>query len=291
MIDQATALRKKLASMNTEQEQSKTIAVISGKGGVGKSNFSLNFSIALSRLGKKVLLFDMDIGMGNIDILMGITAHHTIVDLFDNNLTINDLLIKGPEGIDYIAGGNGLPNLFKLDEKKSEVLIDQLQTVLNDYDYVLFDMGAGMTEETIKFLMAMDEIFVITTPEPTAITDAYSAIKYICLFDQSIPLYLIVNRAETVVEGQQTLKRLKQAVLQFLVKEVNRLGVLLDDKTVQQAVSHQEPFLIYAPKAVISKNLLEICKNYLDKNNEQNHDKNQHTSFISKLQRFFVRGR
>ncbi|MEH7234754.1 MinD/ParA family protein [Bacillus sp. JJ1562] len=291
MIDQASALRKKLASMNNEQDQPKSIAVISGKGGVGKSNLSLNFSIAISQLGKKVLLFDMDIGMGNIDILMGITAHHTIVDLFENNLSINDLLIKGPQGIDYIAGGNGLPNLFKLDEKKSEYLIDQLQLVLNDYDYVIFDMGAGMTEENVKFLMAMDEIFVITTPEPTSITDAYSAMKYICLFDQSIPLYLIVNRAENETEGMQTLKRLKQAVLQFLMKEVGVLGVLLDDKTVQKAVSHQEPFLIYAPKAVISKNLLDICKNYLGKHKEQNHDKNQKPSFISKLQRFFVRGR
>ncbi|MDR4886480.1 MinD/ParA family protein [Fredinandcohnia sp. QZ13] len=291
MIDQATALRKKLASMNNEQEQPKTIAVISGKGGVGKSNLSLNFSIALSRFGKKVLLFDMDIGMGNIDILMGITAHHSIVDLFEKNLTMKELLIKGPEGIDYIAGGNGLPNMFKLDEDKSEYLIEQLQFILNDYDYVIFDMGAGMTEENVKFLLAMDEIFVITTSEPTAITDAYSAMKYICLFDQFIPLYLIVNRAENESEGMQTLKRLKQVVLQFLVKEVNLLGVLLDDKAVQKAVSRQEPFLLYAPKALISKNLLDICKKYLDENNEQSKEKNQDTSFISKLQRFFVRGR
>ncbi|MFD1777912.1 MinD/ParA family protein [Fredinandcohnia salidurans] len=289
MIDQATALRNKLGSMNNEQDQPKTIAVISGKGGVGKSNFSLNFSIALSQFGKKALLFDMDIGMGNIDILMGITAHHTIVDLFEKNLSITDLLIKGPDGIDYIAGGNGLPSLFKLDESKSQYLIDQLQSVLHDYDYIIFDMGAGMSEESVKFLMAMDEIFVITTPEPTSITDAYSVIKYICLFDQSIPMYLIVNRADNESEGMQTLKRLKQAVLQFLIKEINLLGVLLDDKTVQKAVSHQEPFLLYAPKAVISKNLLDICKSYLG--NEKNQEKNQHTSFISKLQRFFVRGR
>jgi flagellar biosynthesis protein FlhG len=289
MIDQATALRNKLGSMNNEQDQPKTIAVISGKGGVGKSNFSLNFSIALSQFGKKALLFDMDIGMGNIDILMGITAHHTIVDLFEKNLSITDLLIKGPDGIDYIAGGNGLPSLFKLDESKSQYLIDQLQSVLHDYDYIIFDMGAGMSEESVKFLMAMDEIFVITTPEPTSITDAYSVIKYICLFDQSIPMYLIVNRADNESEGMQTLKRLKQAVLQFLIKEIKLLGVLLDDKTVQKAVSHQEPFLLYAPKAVISKNLLDICKSYLG--SEKNQEKNQHTSFISKLQRFFVRGR
>ncbi|THE14487.1 MinD/ParA family protein [Bacillus timonensis] len=291
MIDQAAALRRKLAMMNNKRDQTKAIAVISGKGGVGKSNVSLNFSIALSRFGKKVLLFDMDIGMGNIDILMGITAHHTIVDLFEKNLTIKELLIKGPEGIDYIAGGNGLPNLFKLDEKKSEYLMEQLQFILNEYDYVIFDMGAGMTEENVKFLLAMDEIFVITTSEPTAITDAYSAMKYICLFDQSIPLYLVVNRAENEAEGMQTLKRVKQVVLQFLVKEVNLLGVLPDDKAVQKAVSHQEPFLLYAPKALISKNLLDICKKYLDENNEQSQEKNQDTSFISKLQRFFVRGR
>nr|WP_309099363.1 MinD/ParA family protein [Fredinandcohnia onubensis] len=289
MIDQATALRNKLGSMNNEQDQPKTIAVISGKGGVGKSNFSLNFSIALSQFGKKALLFDMDIGMGNIDILMGITAHHTIVDLFEKNLSITDLLIRGPEGIDYIAGGNGLSSLFKLDENKSQYLIDQLQSVLHDYDYIIFDMGAGMSEESVKFLMAMDEIFVITTPEPTSITDAYSVIKYICLFDQSIPMYLIVNRADNESEGMQTLKRLKQAVLQFLIKEIRLLGVLHDDKTVQKAVSHQEPFILYAPKAVISKNLLDICKSYLG--SEKNQEKNQHTSFISKLQRFFVRGR
>ncbi|WP_449540026.1 MinD/ParA family protein [Ferdinandcohnia sp. Marseille-Q9671] len=290
MIDQATALRNKLAMINNNQEQPKTIAVISGKGGVGKSNLSLNFSIALSKFGKKVLLFDMDIGMGNIDILMGVTAHHTIVDLFEKNLSIHDLLIKGTEGIDYIAGGNGLPNLFKLDDKKSEYLIEQLQFVLKDYDYVLFDMGAGMTEENVKFLMAMDEIFIVTTPEPPSITDAYSAMKYLCMFDQSIPFYLLVNRAESEAEGFQTMKRLKQVVLQFLVKEINTLGVLLDDKTVQKAVTHQVPFLLYSPKSLVSKSLQEICKNYLEQNKVQIIDQNHHVSFISKLQRFFVRG-
>src|SRR5690606_4335696 len=290
MMDQAEVLRKKLASKNN-QNQPKTIAVISGKGGVGKSNLSLNFSIALSQFEKKVLLFDMDIGMGNIDLLMGITARHTIVDLFENNLSINDIIMKGPKGIDYIAGGSGLPTLFKLDNKKSDYLINQLQVLLTDYDYVIFDMGAGMTEENVKFLLAMDEIFVILTPEPTSITDAYSAMKYICMFDQSIPMYLLVNRAEKETSGIQTSKRLKQAALQFLIKEVAILGVVLDDNTVQKTVIHQEPFLLYAPNAGVSKSLMEICKKYLEIRNEQHINKNQQSSFISKLQRFFVRGR
>ncbi|MFT4413581.1 MinD/ParA family protein [Fredinandcohnia humi] len=287
MTDQAEALRQKLATVTSSKGHPKTIAVISGKGGVGKSNISLNFSIALSKYGKKVLLFDMDIGMGNIDILMGISAQYSIVDLFDNDLKIYDLLIKGPEGIDYIAGGNGLSSLFKLDESSSDYLLEQIQQILNHYDYVIFDMGAGMSEENAKFLLAMDEIFIITTPEPTSITDAYSAMKYICMFDQSIPFYLLVNRAQSESEGLQTLKRLKQVANQFLVKEIFQLGVLLDDKTVQKAVSHQIPFILYSPKSVISKSLQDIMSNYVENYVEKNRvQARENQSFISKLQRF-----
>lgn len=285
MTDQASALRKKLASIDTNENNPITIGVISGKGGVGKSNISLNFSIALAKYGKKVLLFDMDIGMGNIDILLGITTHHSISDLFNSNLSITDLLVKGPEGIDYIAGGNGLSSLFKLSESNSEYLTQQLQLILNQYDYVMFDMGAGMSEENVKFLMAMDEIFVITTPEPTSITDAYSAMKYLCMFDHSIPFNLLVNRAQSEAEGIQTFKRLKQVVSKFLSKEISLLGVLSDDKTVPKAVSHQVPFILYSPKAMVSKSLYEMMTRYVDKTNDVT---SNNQSFISKLQRFLT---
>ncbi|MCH1623765.1 MinD/ParA family protein [Fredinandcohnia quinoae] len=286
MTDQAEALRRKLESLSINRNTAKTIAVLSGKGGVGKSNISLNFSIALSMRGKRVLLFDMDFGMGNIEILMGTSTKYSIVDMFEKDVTLTDMIIRGPEGIDYIAGGTGLSSLFRLDEDKSALLFNQLQLIMDKYDFVIFDMGAGMTEDVINFLMSVDEVFIVTTPEPTSITDAYSAMKLICMSDNSVPLFLIVNRAQSELEGIAASKRIQQVTRQFLRKEINVMGILIDDKNVQKAVSHQVPFILYAPKAQISKMIESIVNNYVT--NLSMKDKNSF-SFISKLQRFFGR--
>ncbi|MFC4320163.1 MinD/ParA family protein [Litchfieldia salsa] len=280
MTDQAQNLRNQLKSI--EKKKTKTIAVISGKGGVGKSNFSLNFSLALSQSGQKVLLFDMDIGMGNIDILMGVSSPYSFIDLFERDLSIRDIIKSVPDQLSYISGGTGLSSLFNLDKEKFNYFVNQMHDIMPEYNYLIFDMGAGISEENLQFLLTVDEIFVITTPEPTSITDAYSAMKHICSYTKDIPFFLIVNKAQNEKEGIATIERIDHAVKHFLYKETIKLGSIPDDKNVVKAVKHQVPVLIYSPKSSVSRSIEEIVRTYTSQTPTGTIVK-EHTPFISKL--------
>lgn len=285
MRDQAEKLRAKIEQLQSGAK-TKTIAVVSGKGGVGKSNFSLNFALGLSKAGASVLLFDMDIGMGNIDILMGVTPNHTIVDIFENDLKLKDIIEKGTDNLSYIAAGTGLSRIFKLDYSKFELFITQLEELVEEYQYIIFDMGAGITDDSLQFILSANEIFVIATPEPTSITDAYAVMKYIHLKESNVPFYLIVNRTYSEKQALSTSNRLGNAVKQFLDKDVVSLGDLPDDRVVTKAVSHQMPFLLYAPDSDVSRSMLKIVNRY----QKSDFDKNKTTSsysFISKLRSYF----
>ncbi|MBM6618426.1 MinD/ParA family protein [Bacillus suaedaesalsae] len=287
MRDQAESLRQRLQRMK-DRTEAKVIAVVSGKGGVGKSNFSLNFAINLSRNKQKVLIFDMDIGMGNIDILMGLPSRGSFVDIFKQGISIQDIIKEGPEGVDFISGGSGLSTLFKLDSEKLSYFLNQLGKLALDYDYILFDMGAGITEDSLQLLLSVHEIFVVTTPEPTAITDAYSMMKYICTKENNAEFYLIVNRALSHEEGTSTLKRLSEVMRQFLKKEIVQLGYLPDDRNVNKAVSRQTPFSVFDPKSKVSIALKEIADRYIDGNSIENgKQKPKSFSFISRLRHYF----
>jgi flagellar biosynthesis protein FlhG len=208
-------------------------------------------------------LLDMDIGMGNIDILLGQSSPLTIIDLFDRRLPLRELIKTGPENVSFIAGGTGLTNIFTMDEEKVDYFLKELQSLSAQYDYLLFDMGAGISEDRLYLLKAVHEIFVVTTPEPTAITDAYAMMKYVHMQEKEIPLYLIVNRAQTDKEGRETLERLKQVAKQFLHKEVMSLGVLPEDHTVAKAVARQIPFLLFDPAAKASRAMHTLVDRYL----------------------------
>lgn len=286
MNDQAEVLRKRVEGYLTETT-AKTLAVISGKGGVGKSNFSLNFAISLAQKGKRILVFDMDIGMGNIDILLGKHSEYSIIDFFERGLSLSDIVTVGPEKISIITGGTGLTNLFTLDETKFSRFMEELNEFLKCYDYIIFDMGAGITEDSVKFLLCVDELIVIATPEPTAVMDAYSIMKYLTSINKELPYYLVCNRVYTVKEGKETVTRLQNALRKFLQKEVNVLGYLPDDRTVSNAVSKQVPFTLFDPGAEISKALANLVSRY------ENHSFNEEvtlpkSNFLLNMKRYFL---
>lgn len=262
----------------------KAVAVVSGKGGVGKSNFSLNFSISLSKRGFSVLLFDMDVGMGNLDILMGRSPDKTIVDYLLGECSLKDIIGDGPEGLHYIGGGSGINQLVKLD--RFHILSKELETFFEEYDFLIFDMGAGATEDSLHFLLSVQEIIVITTPEPTALMDAYSMMKYLHVLNPKLPFYLVANRAYTVKEGTETIRRLSIVLKKFLDREPVSLGILPDDRSVQQAVSRQIPFLIFNPKSHASASLEKIVSRYIQLG-DQHLTSEKTLSFVSKLKKFF----
>ncbi len=285
--DQAERLRERLNSLKS---QAKSIAVMSGKGGVGKSNFSLNFSLALQKENKRVLLFDLDIGMGNIDILIGESSTYSIVDFFNKNLFLTDIISTGPSGLEYISGGTGLGTIFKLDEEKFRIFLQQLELLFKVYDYIIFDMGAGISEDSLRFLLSVDEIIVITTPEPTSMTDAYAAIKNVCINQSTIPFSIVVNRAFNKKVGETTFIRLEQTVNQFLNRRISLLGTIPDDSSIMKAVIEQKPFILFQPSCQASKALSTISKNYLNKK-IQDIEVLDNSPFISKLRNFFMKGR
>ncbi|WP_078434333.1 MinD/ParA family protein [Metabacillus halosaccharovorans] len=285
--DQAQRLRERLKSLKTE---AKSVAVMSGKGGVGKSNFSLNFSLALQQEKKRVLLFDLDIGMGNIDILIGESSAYSIVDFFNQDMLLSEIISTGPNGLDYISGGTGLGIIFSMDEEKFQRFLQQLGLLFKLYDYIVFDMGAGISEDSLRFLLSVDEIIVITTPEPTSMTDAYAAIKNVCVNNRTIPFTIVVNRAFNKKVGETTYKRLEQTINQFLKREVSLLGTIPDDSTIMKAVIDQKPFILFQPGCQASKALKMISQNYLEKKNTIEKIQEE-APFISKLKHFFMKGR
>lgn len=281
MKDQAEILRVKLKRFETKAN-SKAIAVVSGKGGVGKSNFSLNFSISLANRGYKVLLFDMDIGMGNLDILMGKSSELTIVDYLSGAFSLHDCMMDGPEGIKYIGGGSGLNKLVNLELLST--LAEELDRAFEEFDFLIFDMGAGANEGSLKFLLSVHEIIVITTPEPTALMDAYAMMKYLHLLDPSLPFNLVVNRAHSTNEGIEALRRLSEVLKRFLNRESFSLGILPDDRSVQKAVSRQVPFLHFNPGSKASVALEDLVSRYIHHGIPVNQSKS--LSFVSKLKKF-----
>ena len=259
MNDQAEKLRNRL-KMETPAKEAKTLAVVSGKGGVGKSNFSLNFSISLAKKGFKVLLFDLDIGMGNIEILMGKNTSLSIADFLSGKSSMEEVIFQGPHGVEYISGGTGLSQLVRMDRDSVEYFTSSLSEVLRKYDYLIFDMGAGLNEETLSILLSVNEIFVITTTEPTSLMDAYATMKYIHLANSELPFYLVVNRAGSAKEGNDTMARLEDVLVKFLGRTPTKLGILPDDKTVQEAVKRQIPFTMFNERSQASKGMAAIIE-------------------------------
>jgi flagellar biosynthesis protein FlhG len=286
MRDQAEKLREKLKL--SETQMANTIAVVSGKGGVGKSNVSINMSLFLSKQGKKVLLFDFDIGMGNVQVLLGESAPKSISDYIYSTNTLKDIICQGPCGLSYISAGNGFSEIVELNEEMLERLLRDLEQIQNLYDYIIFDMGAGASHSNLQVILSVDDIFVVTTPEPTSITDAYSMMKYITLLDESHSFYILCNRADKEREGLDTIERLQAVMKKFLNKDIAGLGVLQEDSHVRKAVLRQKPFLLEYPNARINQELAQFMNVYLGRT-ESNVQSKSH--FISKLRHLFMKGR
>lgn len=286
MRDQAENLR--LRMLKEQGELGKSIAVVSGKGGVGKSNFSMNFSSVLASKGKKTILIDMDIGMGNIHILLGKSIHSNLQDYLEGRCGVTDLIHEGPNDLHFISGGSGLNHLMDWSERSFAKLMEAFEYFQKEYDIILFDMGAGATRESLDLLTAVDEIIVISTTEPTSITDAYSMMKFIFMKDPEKDFYLICNRASTKEEGDETVSRISYAMEKFLGKEVFSLGSLPEDPVVTKSVKAQQPFSILYPTAEITLALKEIVRKFT---NSQEETQSKGSKFLQKMKTIFFRGR
>ncbi|HWK22280.1 MAG TPA: MinD/ParA family protein [Ureibacillus sp.] len=290
MRDQAENLRIKM--LESQGALGRSIAIVSGKGGVGKTNFSTNFAINLSKLGKKVVVLDMDIGMGNVNILMGKTSPYDLKHYLFGEAPLEEVIYDGSHGVKYISGGSGMSSVMEWSKDRISALFNAFEQLQKSFDYILFDMGAGATNWSLDLLSAIDEIIVITTAEPTAITDAYSMMKYIHIKDNDKTFYLLCNRSYSREEGQDTLNRLRSTMKQFLKKDVLLLGSLPEDQMVRKAVREQVPFSIAYPDSNISKTLKAMVQQFVERNVVEIHSSNdKQGTFLSKLRSIFLKGR
>ncbi|MGG0944332.1 flagellum location/number ATPase FlhG [Bacillus subtilis] len=290
--DQAATLRAKMEKRErvvpmVYSQKAKTLAVISGKGGVGKSNITLNMALALQDKGRKVLLIDLDIGMGNIDILMGNSSSATIIDVLTDRKPLLQSLSVGPKGLRYISGGTGLDVMFQLDQRKWTFFAHELSHALSQFDYVLFDMGAGLSKDQLPFILSAEDILIITTPEPTAIMDAYSAVKHLVLTENKLSMKVAVNRCRDQKEGLDAFARLSRTIHMFLDVQVQFAGSVSDDVIVSKAVVEQVPFFIKSPQAKASRSV-RILADALFEREETRHKEDKQT-FIEKLSSFLMR--
>jgi flagellar biosynthesis protein FlhG len=264
MSDQAQGLRNLI--QHQQEQKSRTtriITVTSGKGGVGKSNFTLNFALTLQKKGYKVLVFDADIGLANIDVLMGVSAKYNLYHLLKKEKTISEIIQTGPNGLQFIAGGSGFNDLIRLTEEQVDYFAEQVNLLNGLVDFIIFDTGAGLSKETLRFIIAAEETIVVTTPEPTSITDAYAIIKMVNSMNYKVAFRLVVNRVTDGREGKQTADKISLVAKQFLQLDIPTLGYVPDDSSVSKAVKKQTPFTVAFPNSDASRGINELVDDFI----------------------------
>ena len=273
MIDQASKLRQMIIDkseaykeIKEESEGVKIYSVVSGKGGVGKTNFSVNLAIKLQQMGKRVLILDADIGFSNANILLGVETPLNLFHLINGNAVLEDIIVRAPEGVDLISGGTDLFFLEGLNYSKQQDVIDSL-SLIGEYDILIIDNGAGISKQTITFSSFAHEVILITTPEPTAITDAYSFLKGISIYKAKDKVKIVVNQIPDKSYGDDAFNKLSNTAREFLNLKLENLGYIFNDSRVTKSVMEQIPIVVRYPNALASKNITEICKNLLEDKN------------------------
>jgi len=244
---------KKTEKKGNRSPKTRIITVSSGKGGVGKTNLAVSLAIAYAQIGKRVVLLDADLGLANVNVILGVIPEFSLFNIIKNNKSMKDILINTKYGISFIAGASGFSKIANLDDEERNRFIAEMNE-LSFADIIIIDTSAGISNNVIGFIAAADEALIVTTPEPTAITDAYGTIKIITteLSDSDISIKLVVNRVKSVTEAKKVAHRVVNIVGQFLNKKVDYLGYVYDDASVQNAVLIQKPFIISDPKSKAS---------------------------------------
>jgi flagellar biosynthesis protein FlhG len=242
--DQAARLRE---LMRRRSASATTLAVTSGKGGVGKSNVAVNLSICLAAKGLRVVLADVDMGLANADLLMDLKPRYTLSHVLSGVRSIREVCTEGPGGIRFVPGTSGLHSMADLSEFDRQNLIKQLKKLKNDADIVVLDCGAGISHNVLSFALASDYVLVVTTPQPTALTDAYAMIKALHREGCAGGIRLLVNMVHSRAEAEASYRRLAQVARRFLNYSVADSGYMLHDTAVELAVQERCPFVIRYP--------------------------------------------
>lgn len=262
MFDQAQVLR--IMARKQKSKQTKIITVTSGKGGVGKSSVVINLAISLKRRGRKVLVIDTDFGFSNIDVMLGVKTKYDLMSVVSHNKDIREIIEVGHEGVQFISGGSGVYELTKLSEQEVMNVVDSIKGLENIADTIIFDTGAGVSDNILRLITASDETILVTTPEPTAIVDAYALVKIISEEGISPNLSLVVNQADSPKDAQMASEGLTKIVKKNFDIDINKLGFITRDISMHRAVTRQIPVLVSYPKSIASVNIDTLAGRFLD---------------------------
>ena len=245
--------------MEDYRRPAKVLAITSGKGGVGKTNIAANLAICLAASQKRVLLVDADWSLGNLDILMNLNNKYNIAHMLNGKKTLREIVHVGPQGVEIICGVSGLEDLANLTKFQRHRVLNELSELGNDTDTIIIDTAAGISKSVVGFCLAADQTLVVTTPEATAMTDAYAMIKVLVGNNYSGKISLIVNMAENIAEGKKIYQQISNVATRFLNTHIYDAGVLLKDDRLIAAMRQRKPVVLAYPKAKVTSSLVALA--------------------------------
>ena len=262
-MDQAEQLRNIIKKQTRHHHLARVITVTSGKGGVGKSNISLNLAIQLSKLGKKVVIFDADFGLANIEVMLGIRPQYNLSDVIFRGRSVGEIITKGPGNIGFVSGGSGIHELANLTSGQLKILVNVMYQLDSIADIIIIDTGAGISDNVMEMILSSAEILLVATPEPASITDAYVLLKTLKNQEgynkDSLKIRLLGNRTQNREEGRELFEKLDSVVGKFLEMEMDYMGAVPYDSFLQKAVMKQRPVSLAYPNAPSSKAIQELA--------------------------------
>lgn len=267
MKDQAEKLReivKNDTKKSVKECKANIITVTSGKGGVGKSNVAVNLSLELMKQGKRVLIIDADLGLANVEILMGVIPKYNLKDVIDGNKKISEIICEADNGLKFISGGSGIENLANLNEDKITNVARDLSTLDDMFDVIVIDTGAGISEIVMTFAKIANQILLVTTSDPTAITDAYALLKVLKNSEEDMPdVKVVVNMVKNKNDATAVFNKLNLVCEKFLNESLEVIEYVPDDYNLEKAVRMQKPVLLEYPRSEVSNSFKELGKKVL----------------------------
>lgn len=275
-MDQAEMLRNAVKLKNQEKKlNARTITVTSGKGGVGKSNVAVNLAVQMQKQGKRVLVFDADFGLANVEVMFGAIPKYNLGDVIYQGRKISEIISEGPMGIGFVSGGTGITGLNDLSSCQVEWMVRSLGELDQLADVILIDTGAGISNHVMEFVLASPEVLLVTTPDPSSLTDSYSLLKTLYKNPKFQPertkISVLTNRVTSAIEGRHVYEKLNSVVMQFLEGEIAYAGMIPQDAMLEKAVRQQQTVSLYAPMAKSARAFEGIAANIL--NNEMKQEK------------------
>ena len=244
--------------------RSRVMAITSGKGGVGKTNVVAGLALALAGMGQRVVIVDADFGLANLDILLGLNPEHTLESVLRGDRIMEEIMVEGPQGLRIVPASSGIQELTRLDDAAELRLIQGLQRVSEDADWLLIDTAAGVHDSVVKLLMATQQVLLVATPEPASLVDAYAMVKVLHLRDPEKPLRLLVNNAQGAEEAQETVEQLNLATRSFLGRSLDSIGFIPHDPALLQAVREQRSVVDRYPESPSAKAFRTLARTLLD---------------------------